>query len=91
MTSLQQSVLAIAGRNFAAVAMISLQQSRSIADCNYFAAAVAHRNYVALVDLPSLPPSLSAIAGSNFAAVAMISLQHSLQPLLAAIMSLQST
>ena len=58
--------------------MVSLRQSRSVADSNYFAAAVACSNYVAAVDLTSLPQSLSAIAGSDFGAVAMISLRHSL-------------
>ena len=48
--------------------MISLQQSLSIADSYYFAAAVACSNYVAAVDMTSLQQPLSAIAGSNFAA-----------------------
>ena len=78
LTSLPQSLSAIAGSNFAAVAMSSLRRSRSIADSNYFAAAIVRRNYVAAVDMTSLQQSLSAIAGSNFAAVAMSSLRQSL-------------
>ena len=68
MTSLQWSLLAIAGSNFAAVDMSSLRQSLSIADSSYIAAAIAHSNYVAAVDVTSLKQSLSAIAGSTFAA-----------------------
>ena len=48
--------------------MISLQQSLSIADSYYFAAAIACSNYVAAVDMTCLRQPLSAIAGSNFAA-----------------------
>ena len=72
MTSLQQSLSAIAGSTFATVAMISLRRSLSIADSSYFAAAVACSTYVAAVDMTSRQQSLSAIAGSTFAAVAMI-------------------
>ena len=57
------------GSNFAAVAMISLRQSLSIADSGYLAAAIACSNYVAADDMTSLQQSLSAIAGSTFAAV----------------------
>ena len=78
MTSLQQPLSAIAGSNFAAVDMIALRRPLSIADSYYFAAAIAHRNYVAAIDLTSLQHPLSAIAGNNFAAVAMVSLQQSL-------------
>ena len=68
----------MAGSNFAAVAMVSLQQSLSIADSYDFAAAIACSNYVAAADMTSLQQSLLAIAGSNFAAVDMISLRQSL-------------
>ena len=78
MTFRHQPESAIAGSNFAAVDMISLRQSLSIADNNYYAAAIACSNYVAAVDWTSLPQPLSAIAGSDFAAVAMISLRQSL-------------
>ena len=78
MTSLQQPLLAIAGSTFAAVAMIALRQSLSIADSYYFAAAIACSNYVAAADMTSLQQPLSAIAGSNFAAVDMTSLRQSL-------------
>ena len=66
--SRQQSLSAIAGSTFAAMAMISLRHSLSIADSHDIAAAIAGSNYVTAVDLPSLPHPLSAIAGSNFAA-----------------------
>ena len=58
--------------------MTSLRQSLSIADSNYFAAAVACSNYVDAADMTSLKQPLSAIAGSNFAAVDMTSLRKSL-------------
>ena len=44
MTSLQNSLSAIAGSNFAAVDMISLRRSLSIADSHYFAAAITGSN-----------------------------------------------
>ena len=58
--------------------MISLQQSLSIADSHYSAAAIARRNYVAAVDMTSLQQPLSATTGNNFAAVPIISLRQSL-------------
>ena len=78
MTSLQQPLSAIAGNTIAAVDMIVLRQSLSIADSYYFAAAIACSNYVAAVDMTPLQQPLSAIAGRNFAAVNMIALRQSL-------------
>ena len=78
MTSLQQSLSARAGSNLAAVDMISLRQSLSIADSHYAVAAIARRNYVAAVEMTSLQQPLSATTGKNFAAVTMISLRQSL-------------
>ena len=58
--------------------MISLRQSLSIADSHDIAAAIAHRNYIAAVDLTPLQPTLSAIACRDFTAADMISLLQSL-------------
>ena len=54
MTSLQQSLSAMAGSTFAAVDMIFMRQSLSIGDSHYFAAAIARRNHVAADDMTSL-------------------------------------
>ena len=54
MTSLQQSLSAIADSTFAAVDIMSLRQSLSIADSYNFTAAIACSNYVATVDMTPL-------------------------------------
>lgn len=71
MTSSQQSLSVIAGSNFAAVDMISLRQSLSVADSktNLFCVSRCLQQPIATADLTMLQQSLSAIAGSNFAAV----------------------
>ena len=58
--------------------MISLRQSLSITDSNYFAAAIACSNYVEATHMTSLEQPLLAIAGSNFAAVAKMALRQTL-------------
>ena len=83
MTSLQQSLSAIAGGNFAAVDIISLRPSLSITDSHYFAADITRSNHslqppLAAADMTSRQQSLSATAGNNFAAVTMIFMRHSL-------------
>ena len=77
MTSLPQSMSAIASSTFGAVATISLRQALLIADSHDFAAVIAHRNYVAAVDETSLQQTLSAIAGCDFTAADMMSLRQS--------------
>ena len=71
MTSSQQSLSVIAGSNFAAVDMISLRQSLSVAGrkTNLFCVSRCLQQPIATADLTMLQQSLSAIAGSNFAAV----------------------
>jgi len=71
MTSSQQSLSVIAGSNFAAVDMISLRQSLSVADSktNLLCVSRCLQQPIATADLTMLQQSLSAIAGSNFAAV----------------------
>ena len=82
-TSLQQSLSAIAGGNFAAVDIISLRPSLSITDSHYFAADITRSNHslqppLAAADMTSRQQSLSATADNNFAAVTMIFMRHSL-------------
>ena len=86
-TSLQQSLPAIAGSNFAA--KISRRQLLSIAASHYLAASITRSNYVAAVANYNLS---AAIAASHcwqlLRRSRLIPSQQSLQPLLAAITSL---
>ena len=58
MTSLQRSLSAIGGSDFAAVPMIPLRPSRSIEDSHDLVAAMARSNYVAAGDATSPRESL---------------------------------
>ena len=65
MTSLQRSLSAIGGSDFAAVPMISLRPSRSIEDSHDLVAAMARSNYVAAGDVTSPRESLSVTAAEK--------------------------
>ena len=65
MTSLQRSLSAIGGSDFAAVPMISLRPSRSIEDSHDVVAAMARSNYVAAGDATSPRESLSVTAAEK--------------------------
>ena len=69
MTSLQRSLSAIGGSDFAAVPMISLRPSRSIEDSHDLVAAMARSNYVAAGDVTSPRESLSVTAAEKITTI----------------------
>ena len=69
MTSLQRSLSAIGGSDFAAVPMISLRPSRSIEDSHDLVAAMARSNYVAAGDATSPRESLSVTAAEKITTI----------------------